>query len=42
MGLRVWTTRLGIVGVAAAVLTLASAFLLDIPEVRLEGDVVLN
>ena len=34
------TTRLGVVGVAAAVLTLAAAFFLDFPEARLVGAAV--
>jgi len=34
-GLWAGTTRLGVVGVAAAILTLAAAFFLDFPEARL-------
>ena len=36
-----WTTKLGVVGVAAAVLTLTAAFFLDYPEARLGAAVDL-
>ena len=36
------TTGLVVVGVAAAVLTLAAAFFLDFPEARLEAAVALS
>ena len=42
VGLCVGTTRLGVVGVAAAVLTLAAAFFLDFPEARLGAAVDLS
>ena len=42
MGLWVGTTRLGVVGLAAAVLTLPAAFFLDFPEARLRAAVDLS
>jgi len=42
VGLWVGTTRLDVVGVVAAVLTLAAAFFLDFPETRLGAAVGLG
>ena len=42
MGLWVGNTRLGVVGVAAAVLTLAAPFFLDFSEARLGAAVDLS